>query len=89
MGVILGTDSKFTPKQVESGIRRSFNEAGINDLAFFFEQNDMPSTIVVYCYSGATDGPFILNESQAEAKNSARQYLFQQSHPALRYHYPD
>ena len=88
VGVILGSETNFTPQQVESGLRRSFAEAGVTELAFFFEQNDKPSTIVVYCYSGGTDGPFLLGKSQAEAKKSAKQYLFQQSNPALRYEYP-
>ena len=89
VGVILGTQSKFSPQQVEAGLRRSLREAGVSDVTFFFEQNDMPSTGVVFCYSGATDGPFLLGKSQPEAKKSAKQYLFQQSHPTLRYEYPD
>lgn len=89
VAVLLGTESKFTPAQVQSGLRGSFAEAGVTDLMFFYEQNDMPSTGVVYYYSGASDGPFILNEAQVEAKKSAKQYLFQQGNPITRYEYPD
>jgi hypothetical protein len=89
VGIILGTQSKITPEQIEQVLKAEFAEAGIGNVEFFYEQNDAPSTGVVYCYSGATDGPFILNVAREEARNSASQYLFQQSDPALRYNYPN
>ncbi len=86
--VILGTQSKITPKQIEYVLRREFREAGVKTVAFFYRQNDAPSTGVNYYYAGATDGPFILNDARPEARKSAAQYLFQQNDPALAYIYP-
>ena len=87
--VILGTESKITPQQIEEVLDKEFDDAGVSTVEYFYRQNDAPSTGVVYYYSGASDGPFILNEAREEAQKSAAQYLFQQSHPALRYDYPD
>lgn len=87
--VILGTESKITPEQIETVLGKEFCDTGIEAVAFCFRQNDAPSTGVVYYYSGATDGPFILNEARLEARKSASQFLFQQRKPALAYEYPD
>ncbi|MEM9422497.1 MAG: hypothetical protein AAF986_08335 [Pseudomonadota bacterium] len=87
--VILGTESQITPQQIETVLRKDFSEAGVDTVVFFYRQNDRPSTIVVYYYSGATDGPFLLNAARPEALESANQYLFQQRNPALAYEYPD
>lgn len=89
VNVILGTESKITPQQIEDVLDQEFADAGVSTVVYFYRQNDAPSTGVVYYYSGASDGPFILNEAREEARKSASQYLFQQSHPALRYDYPD
>ncbi|NQY41375.1 MAG: hypothetical protein HRT80_14900 [Henriciella sp.] len=89
VNVIVGTDSKITPKQIEHVLDQEFAEAGVSNVVYFYRQNDAPSTGVVYYYSGASDGPFILNEARDAARKSASQYLFQQSDPALRYNYPD
>lgn len=87
--VILGTESKITPETIETVLRKEFSDANVNDIAFFYRQNDVPSTVLVYYYSGGSDGPFILNEARGEARKSASQYLFQQGDPALAYEYPN
>ncbi len=87
--VILGTHSQITPQQIEDVLDKEFAEAGVSEVVYFYRQNDVRSTVLVYYYSGATDGPFLLHEAREEAQKSAAQYLFQQSHPALRYDYPD
>lgn len=88
VNVILGTESKITPQQIEEVLNQEFAEAGVSEVVYFYRQNDMRSTVVVYYYSGSSDGPFVLNEAREEARKSASQYLYQQSHPALKYDYP-
>lgn len=85
--VKMGTESGVTPAQISDVLTREINGAGVDSVAFFFEQNDIPATGVAYAYSGAVDGPFGLGEARSEAVRSAQQYLFQQSNPALAFSY--
>lgn len=87
VAVKLGTQSDITPQQIRDVLTTEFTNSGVNDVSFFYEQNDTPSTAVAYYYSGKGDGPFLLNQARAEARDSAAQYLFQQSHPGMAFTY--
>ena len=78
VAVILGTESRVTPSQIEETLRREASAAGVCRLTFFYEQNDVPGTGTAYAYDGDIDGPFNLAEARDEIRASARQYLYQQ-----------
>jgi len=94
VAVKLGTDSKITPARIHEVLTKEMNAAGLEDaglkdqIAFFFEQNDTPSTGVRICYTGNCEGPYWLNESKDAARKWTQQYLFEQSRPELAFNYP-
>ncbi len=77
VAILLGTESRVTPAQIQEILTREINNAGVGHVAFFFEQNDVPGTGVAYAYDGDVDGPFNLAEARPAAVEAARQYLFQ------------
>ena len=83
VAVKLGTESEITPLQIRDVLTEEFSKSGVNDVSFFYQQNNTPSTAVAYYYAGVSDGPFQLRHAKAEARDSAAQYLFQQSHPGM------
>ncbi len=87
VAVFLGTESGVTPTQIRDILTNEINSAGVKDVAFFFEQNDVAGTGVAYAYSGAVDGPFHLGDAREAAAKSAQQYMFQQNNPALAFNY--
>mgnify|MGYP000451072668 CR=1 FL=1 len=78
IAVLLGTESRVLPSQIEETLRREASAAGVCRLTFFYEQNDVPGTGTAYAYGGDVDGPFNLAEARDEIRASARQYLYQQ-----------
>ena len=89
VAVKLGTESQITPLQIRDVLTGEFSGAGVEELAFFYEQNDTPSHGVAYYYTGQSDGPFLLNQARPAARNAAQQYLFQQGNPALSYNFDE
>ncbi len=83
VAVKLGTESSVTPQQIEQILTREIQNVGVSDVVFFYEQNDVAGTGVAYSFAGNTDGPFSLGEAREAAVKSAKQYLFQQSNPAM------
>lgn len=79
VAVMLGTDSRVTPEQIEQILRSEINGAGVRDVAFFYEQNDVSGTVVGYSYRGGGQGPFNLARAREGAADSARQYLYQRN----------
>jgi len=77
VAVYLGTESRVTPSQIEQILTREIQSAGVRNVEFFFEQNDVPASGVAYAYAGDMDGPFHLGEARPAAAKSAQQYLFQ------------
>lgn len=79
VAVMLGTDSRVSPEQIEQILTREINGAGVREVAFFYEQNNVPGTVVGYSYQGGGQGPFNLARAREGAVESARQYLYQRN----------
>lgn len=58
--VALGTQSGVTPEQAEAVLRNDFAKHGINKVAFFHYQNDVPGTGFLFHYRDNTDGVFTI-----------------------------
>ncbi len=86
VSVRLGTDPQGTPTQIEDILSQTFREAEVDIISFFFEQNDIRATRVMYHYGkrgGVSDGPFFLRDAIEGARAAAAQHLFYLEHPEL------
>lgn len=86
VSVALGIDSQFTPEDVQSVLYNDFVTAGEPNVAFFFSQNDVSSTMVTYHYGltgGGSSGALTLNESQDAVQNAVDQNHFYEENPEL------
>ncbi len=79
VAVMLGTESRVTPEQIEQILTREIQSAGVRDVEFFYEQNDVPGTVVGYSYNGGGQGPFNLARARDGAADAVRQYLYQRN----------
>lgn len=83
VAVLLGTKSRVSPAQIEQILTREIRSAGVRDVEFFYEQNDVAGTGVAYSFGGDSMGPYSLGEARPAAVKATKQYLFQLSHPAI------
>lgn len=86
VSVALGTGSKFTPEQIQAILINDFTKAGEPNVRFFFEQNDVPVTGVVYHYGvtgGGSSGILTLNQSQGAVQETVDQNHFYEDNPEL------
>lgn len=84
VAVYLGTAPSTHPPEVIARIlRQDFKDAGVENVQFFFEQNDVAATGVTYIYKGVSDGVFTLGNSRPAVPDTAAQFQFYQEHPEL------
>ena len=84
VAVYLGTSpSTHPPETIARVLQSDFEQAGVENVRFFFSQDDTEVTTVSYMYGNASDGIFTLGQSRAAVPAAADQYLFYKQHPEL------
>ena len=66
ISVRMGVQSVLTDSQIKTVLTEDFRHYGVNNLRFFFEQNDAKATGVAFHIRGGTEGLFLLTEMRAE-----------------------
>ena len=86
VSVKLGTDRSITPEQIMEVLTNEFASAGVRNVVFYFEQNDIEATGLTYHYGkdgGASHGPYLLRDARAGAREAAAQHRFYLQNPEL------
>ncbi|KCZ61429.1 hypothetical protein [Hyphomonas atlantica] len=72
VAVYMGTETDLTPEQLRTGLTNIANSGGIEDIEFFFEQNDVPHTGFALYYDDVFEGPLNLDEIIPSTQKAAR-----------------
>jgi len=81
IAVVKGTSSPITDDQIVSILSSDFRKQGVNQIRFFFEQNDAPATGVTLHVRGGTEGLFKLDKVRSAVPYVAN--MAKSTNPAL------
>lgn len=71
VGVSMGTEPAVTDDQIKMVLTRDFKANGVNHVKFFFEQNDVPASVMTLHVRGGTEGVFNISNVRQEVKGIA------------------
>lgn len=72
IAVYVGTQADLTPEQLSTGLTNVANAGGVENIRFFFEQNDAPYTGFALYYDDVFEGPLDLDEIIPSTQKAAR-----------------
>lgn len=79
VAVFCGTESRYTNDQIEQVLRTELRGVGVNDVRFFYEQNDVAVTTIEFAFAGDSEGPVTLGKSPPLARTSGEQFVFKKA----------
>lgn len=74
IAVYMGTETDLTPEQLKAGLTNVANSGGVNNVEFFFEQNDTPANSFALYYQDVYDAPISMGDIIAKTQE-ATNYL--------------
>lgn len=83
IAVRFGTVPDVNQQQIEAVFRKDFGQHGVNNLKFFYDQNDALATGFTMHFDGATYGAYTIKDVRQNVQQVAQQVKFSQSHPEL------
>lgn len=83
VAVYLGTSGDLPPTLIDQSIRRGFARDNVNNVVFFYEQNDMPATGFSLHHNGNGYGPYRAPELRDAIAVVAGQVNLVRQHPEL------
>ena len=68
VSVRMGTRPAVTDDQIKMVLTRDFQYYGVDEIKFFYEQNDVPASVMALHVRGGTEGPFVIDEVRQQVK---------------------
>lgn len=72
VAVSMGTEPAVTDAQIKMVLTRDFKHYGIDHIKFFYEQNDVPASVMTLHVRGGTEGPFVISNVRQEVEGIAK-----------------
>lgn len=66
VSVRMGTQPAVTDSQIKMVLTSDFAHYGVTNVKFFYEQNDVPASVIRLHVRGGTEGPFIISNVRQE-----------------------
>ena len=67
----MGTRPAVTDDQIKMVLTRDFQYFGVEHIRFFYEQNDVPASVMTLHVRGGTEGPFVIDDVRQQVKSIA------------------
>ncbi len=83
VAVYLGNSGDLSPIIIEPNVRRRFAQNGVTNVAFFYEQNDVPRTVFSLHQNGNGYGPMVAPEIGEQIDMVAGQVALRREYPEL------
>lgn len=71
VGVSMGTKPAVTDHQIKMVLTRDFKHYGVTEVKFFFEQNDVPASVMTLHVRGGTEGVFNISNVRQKVEGMA------------------
>ena len=72
VGVSMGTKPAVTDDQIKMVLTHDLSQRGINQVRFFYEQNDVPASVMTLHVRGGTEGPFVIDNVREQIEAIAK-----------------
>ena len=71
VSVRMGTRPAVTDDQIKMVLTRDFEHYGVTQIRFFYEQNDVPASVMKLHVRGGTEGPFVIDDVRQHVRSIA------------------
>lgn len=68
VSVRMGLEPAVTDNQIKTVLTRDFRHYGVKEIQFFYEQNDVPASVIKLHVRGGTEGPFVISTVRQEVE---------------------
>lgn len=75
VAVRMGIKPAVTDAQIKMVLTHDLTKNGINNIKFFYEQNDAPANLILLHVRGGTEGPFLIGNVREQIPAIARRAL--------------
>jgi hypothetical protein len=72
VSVRMGNKPVVTDDQIKEVLSRDLAKHGVTDIKFFFEQNDVPASLIAFHVRGGTEGVFLIDSVRDEVAGIAK-----------------
>ena len=71
----MGVKAAVTDAEIKMVLTHDFKKYGVNNIKFFYEQNDAPASGITLHVRGGLEGPFTIDTVRQQIPTIARQAL--------------